>query len=406
MNDLPRRVSGIVSTSVLSGLAAVVPRMSEHDFFISQSVFAKITGCRVQKQFTQRLSDDLHGDIRRKDFDLSRTKHPFFGVEQEHFVFHPGKRAPSHRTTEDLWDLLIANSGFSSRCTNSSGMRLSIQRASPYGPIVISNDSCSHIIEVSFPKMDSLDAFAELYQTTWQSLEKHLSELELEIYLGSSIDDCSPRTSAMGRIAHHSHAMDLDDLLVVNWRPKESDPEGVRLKKFLQRPRLESPLFAQSFPACFTSTHVSLDLDAEEVVRRLPGLYAYEIDVPKRFAQCEVFRQVRGRCVRLLAWLENFHRPYPMLGIPDQLPTNLAEYKQLCSRCDGRDFSFVSIRDGRRVEFRSACSQPTVERVLELIRFRWESYQASVDQSALDLDSIRAKFVEACSFGAKWVASE
>jgi hypothetical protein len=353
------------------------------------------------------LRDDLHFDTRPKAFDLSRlTDLPFFGVEQEHFVFHPGKRPPSHQTTEQLWDLLIANCGFAPRCTNSSGMRLSIERASPYGPIVISNDSCSHIIEISFPKMDSLDAFAELYQTTWQTLEEHLSELELEIYLGSSIDDCWPRKSAADKNAPHSHTIDLDDLAVINWRPKESDPEGVRLKKFLQRPGLNSPVFAQSFPACFTSTHVNFDLDAEEVVRRLPGLYAHEIDVPKRFAQCEVFRQVRGRCVRLLAWLENFHRPYPMLGIPDQLPANLSEYKELCSQCDGRDFSFVSIRDSRRVEFRSACSQPTLDEVVELIRFRWESYHASVDQPSLDLDSIRVEFVEACRTGRNSLVSK
>jgi hypothetical protein len=314
-------------------------------------------------------------------------------------VFHPGKRPPSHRTTEMLWDLLIANSGFSPRCTNSSGMRLAIQRASLYGPIVISFESCSHIIEVSFPKMDSLDAFAELYLATWQTLDEHLSELELEIYLGSSIDDCWPRKPAPGKDAARSHTIDLDDVSVISWRPKESDPEGLRLKKFLQRPVLKSPLFVQSFPACFTSTHVNFDLDAEEVVSRLPGLYAHEIDVPKRFAQCEVFRQVRGRCVRVLAWLENFHRPYPMLGIPDQLPTNLSEYKELCAQCDGRDFSFESIRDSRRVEFRSACSQPTLEDVVDLIRFRWVSYQASMDQPSLDLDSIRAEFVKACEMG-------
>jgi hypothetical protein len=299
------------------------------------------------------------------------TELPYFGVEQEHFVFHPGKRPPSHRTTELLWDLLIANSGFSPRSTTSSGMRLSIERDSQYGPIVISNDSCTHIIEVAFPKMDSIDAFAELYQTTWQTLEEHLRELELEIYLGSSIDDCWPQNSAFVKDENCSNTIDLDDVSVINWRPKESEPEGTRLKKFLQRQRLEDPLFTQSFPACFTSTHINFDLDAEEVIRRLPGLYAHEVDVPKRFTQCKVFRGVKGQCVRLLAWLANYHRPYPMLGIPDRLPISLAEYNELCSQCDGRDYSFVSIRDARRVEFRSACSQPTVYDVLELIRFRW-----------------------------------
>jgi hypothetical protein len=254
--------------------------------------------------------------------------------------------------------------------------------------------------------MDSLDAFAELYQTTWQTLEEQLSELELEIYLGSSIDDCWPRKSAADKNAARSHTIDLDDVSVINWRPKESEPEGARLRKFLQRQRLEDPLFTLSFPACFTSTHINFDLDAEEVIRRLPGLYAREIDVPIRFTQCKVFREVKGQCVRLLAWLANYHRPYPMLGIPDRLPVSLTEYKELCSQCDGRDYSFVSIRDARRVEFRSACSQPTVDDVLELIRFRWESYQSAMDHPSLDWDSVRVEFVEACRAGRNSLVSK
>lgn len=403
-----RKTQRTASTEVLSSLPTVNPEPIVPEFFIWKQNFAKIQHRRVQKLPSQVwLRDSQHFATRPRAFDLSRlTELPFFGVEQEHFVFHSGKRPPSHRTTECLWDLLIANSGFSTRCTNSTGMRLSIQRPSPYGPIVISNDSCSHIIEVSFPKMDSLDAFEELYQTTWHALEQQLLELELEIYLGSCIDDCSPRKSVGGQNSPHPHTIDLDDLDVINWRPKETDPEGVRLKKFLQRPGLESPLFAQSFPACFTATHINFDLDAEEVIIRLPGLYACEIDVPTRFTQCKTFLEGSGRCVRLLAWLANFHRPYPMLGIPDRLPSNLKEYETLCSQCDGRDFSFVSIRDARRVEFRSACSQPTVDDVLELIRFRWESYQSAMDQPSLDLDTIRAEFVEACRTGRSSLVSE
>lgn len=334
------------------------------------------------------------------------TELPFFGVEQEHFVFHSGKRPPSHRTTECLWDLLIANSGFSARCTNSTGMKLSIQRPSEYGPVVVSNDSCTHIIEVSFPKMDSLNAFAELYCETWQTLEQHLSELELEIYLGSSIDDCAPQNRTSNSNLQTSDSIDLNDVKTINWRPKESEPEGARLKKFLQRPHLNSPLFTPSFPACFTSTHINFDLDAAEAIRRLPGLYAHETDVPRRFSQCKTFQQVQGQCVRLWAWLENYHLPYPMLGIPDRWPMSIEDYKVLCSQCDGRDYSFVSIRDARRVEFRSACSQPTVDDVLELIRFRWESYRSAMDQPSLDLDTIRAEFVEACRTSRGSLSSE
>jgi len=278
-------------------------------------------------------------------------------------------------------------------------MCLSIECSSRFGPVVISNDSCTHIIEVSFPKMHSIDAFVELYQSTWQELEEHLTELELEIYIGSCIDDCTPRNSAANEKPKRPHAIDLNDLDMVNWRPKETDQEGARLSSFLKRRELKSPLFVRSFPACFTATHVNLDVDAEDVIKRLPGLYIREAEVPSRFSQCGTFRQVRGKCVRLLAWLENFHRPYPMLGIPDRLPRSVEEYREICSKCDGRDFSFVSIRDAHRVEFRSACSQPTIDDLLELIQFRLESYRSSKDMHPMDLDFIRNEFKSACLMG-------
>lgn len=319
-------------------------------------------------------------------------------------MFHAAKKPPTHETIEQLWNLLIQEEGFSERFRDQCGMRLSIQKDSVFGPIFLSNDSCTHILEVSFPKLNCFDAFAEMYCVTWDMVRRHLARLDLEVYYGSSIDDCAPTLSSVNAISesdafHGGQHIDVNDVTTVYWRPKESDRGGVRLKKFLQRTELSSTLFCRCFPACFAATHVNIEVDAQEVINKLPSLYAAELQVPGRFSQCRKFRGFKGQCVRLLAWLENFSKPYPMIGIPDALPRSMDEYRWLCSQCDGRDFSFVSIRDARRVEFRSACSQPTVEDVLELIRFRWESYQSAVDQPSLDLDSIRAEFVEACRTG-------
>lgn len=269
-------------------------------------------------------------------------------MEQEHFVFHADGSSPTQSDIDEMWRSL-AGTGFKPRGVNEQGQVLSLQRNTDWGPLVVTNDSCTHILEVAFPKMRDLVAFESLYLETWGLLVQKLSDLGLRLQFGAALPN------------------GVGD---VNWRPKESDADGKRLRSIVTRAPLPSPLFHASFPACFAATHVSLEIAQEEAMERLPHFYAFEYLVPLYFSNSPEFQGVRKHCVRPLAWVANFHLPYPLLGIPEPLPKTLKIYEQLRAECFGRDYSFIAIRSTSRVEFRSACSQNTVDDVLRLVRFR------------------------------------
>ncbi len=200
-----------------------------------------------------------------------------------------------------------------------------------------------------FPPYRSLSAFRRDYCETWDLVSEQLRGMGLKIRPGGALPT---------------------PVREVHWRPKETDPEGERLYKFVHREPLNTPLFHPDFPACFAATHVSLGVGEAEAIRLLPGYYAFEFLVPLWFSTSPQFQSVQAHCVRPLAWEANFHKPYPLLGIPDPIPRDLTEYEQYRSQCSLRDYSFVAIRNAERLEFRSACSQPTIEAVEQLIRFR------------------------------------
>lgn len=282
---------------------------------------------------------------------LSTTTHRAFGIEQEHFIFDETGATPTPEAIENLWSILIQE-GFQVRGVSPEGTVLSIERMTDDGPLVITNDSCTHIIEAAFPKMNCLQRFRELYEATWDQLRDKLQLLGLAIQLGGSLREAPSE---------------------IHWRQKESDPKGERLKKFLTRNAIDHPLFCQAFPACFAATHVSLEMPAQEAIAKLPYFYSREYLVPLEFSTSKEFQGVHAHCIRPLAWLANFHQPYPLLGIPESIPTTLEEYQQMQTQCSGRDYSFVAIRDANRLEFRSACSQNSIDDVERLLRFRLES---------------------------------
>ena len=101
--------------------------------------------------------------------------------------------------------------------------------------------------------------------------------------------------------------------------------------------------------------------------------------------------------------MANFPPSYCLLGIPDPIPGSLSEYEQMRQASQIRDYSFVSIRNADRVEFRSACSQDSVDDILWLIRFRLAVARACGRDISPTLDNPQARFIAACTTGpAPW----
>ncbi len=305
------------------------------------------------------------------------TTHRAFGVEQEHFIFDKNNAPPTPESIDLLWNWMIRD-GYKVRGLCSEGTVLSVEQMTDDGPLVVTNDSCTHIIEVAFPKMTCLKRFRKLYEVTWNYLRDKLGRLKLEIHFGGTLSK-APR--------------------YIFWRQKETDPKGERLNDFLKRKPIDHPLFCSAFPACFAATQVSLDLPAQEAITKLSYFYSREYLIPIEFSTSKEFQGVKANCVRLLAWAANFHQPYPLLGIPKLIPATLEEYEKMRSQCSGRDYSFVAIRDSNRIEFRSACSQNTVDAVERLVRHRLEIDCKATVAHLSSASEMRVAFEKACHSG-------
>ena len=289
---------------------------------------------------------------------MSDMTHRPFGVEQEHFILHSDGSAPSHSEIDTLYERLKRH-GFQTRGTDSNGRILSLALACEDGSLIVCNDSCTHILEVAFPVFNSLELFRNAYVETWELLKSELQPLGLRIHYGGVLD---PRPE-------------------IFWRPKDTDSTYERLQRFLARPPQQSPLYNQRFPACCAATQVSLTITHPEAYRLLPSYYAFEFLSPLIFSNSAEFLGVRRHCVRPLALMQNYPDDDPLVGIPRNIPQDEHEYGQLKKRTNNRDHSFVSIRGKNRVEFRSTCSQNTVEDVIDTVQLR-----LAVDRAVARID--------------------
>lgn len=304
---------------------------------------------------------------------MSDTSLRQYGVEQEHFVFHDDGTPPTHEEIERLWAGLCS-CDFQIHAVNNHGRVLSVARILPQGFVVVSNDGCTHIVEVALPPYRVLSEFRRDYCETWDLVEQQLSGMGLHIRLGGALP--TPPSN-------------------VFWRPKDSDPEGERMNKLVHRDPLCTTLYHPDFSACFAATQVSLGIEDNDAIRLLPGYYSFEFLVPLWFSTSPSFLAVKAPCVRPLAFDQNFHQPYPLLGIPDSIPRDLNEYAELRSQCSLRDYSFVAIRNAERLEFRSACSQPTIDAIEQLIRFRL-AIDLAVRDGVVGNWNPRTAFYDAC----------
>lgn len=307
---------------------------------------------------------------------IDQTDRPF-GVEQEHFILHADGTPPNH-SEMDLLYFRLKGSGFRTRATDRQGRILSVAAKLREGELVVCNDACTHILEVAFPVFNSLDHFRNVYVETWDLLHSVLQSLGLKIHYGGALE---PRSE-------------------IFWRPKETDPDGTRLARFLSRTPLNNPLYHQDFPAWFAATHVSLTLPDAEAYRLLPKYYAFEFLSPLAFSTSRKFQGVERHCIRPLAWFQNFPEEDPLVGIPGNIPTEIAEYDRARESACCRDYSFVSIRGGNRLEFRSTCSQETVDDLIDAIQLRL-AVDRLVQQMDLPIQGIspRADFLEVAEEG-------
>jgi hypothetical protein len=322
------------------------------------------------------VSDLRERDAVRREGRGVKT-HCLFGVEQEDFILRADGAAPDHADIDRLYRILCGHV-FHAAAASPTGVVLAIARTTPWGQVVVANDTFTNVLEVAFPPLDDLEVFCGLFLETYGQLHEALTRCGLEMKPGGAMDP--------GGTLHA--------------RPKGDDPDGSRLRDILARPTLSHPLFRRELPACVAATQVSLGVPHTEAVNRLPWYYHCEPLVPLLFGNSPEFNGVRGRCMRPLAWMANFAADHPLLGMPTVIPCSLEQYAQARRDAAVRDYSFVSLRAPGRVEFRSACSQDSLTEIVRLIRFRLAVDLASHRAFAGCGRDSRERFIAACTHGA------
>ena len=302
--------------------------------------------------------------------------HRRFGVEQEQFILHEDGTPPSHDEMDRLYELLQKQS-YGVCAADARGRVLAVERSTESGSLVVTNDCYTHVLEVAFPPFDNLDVFRRVALEEFSLIGAALQELGLAVRPGAALNP--------------PHEMSA--------RPKATDPNGARLNAVLTRAAIDHPLFHPALPACIAATQVSLNIPDAEAIRKLSSFYQFEPLIPLLFGNSPEFNGVRGWCVRPLAWMANFPSSYSLLGVPDPVPGSLSEYEQMRQSSKSRDYSFVSIRSADRVEFRSACSQDSLDDILWLIRFRLAVDRACERDTSPPRDNPRARFIAVCTTG-------
>jgi hypothetical protein len=299
-----------------------------------------------------------------------------FGVEQEHFVLHDDASPPTHVEIDEFYRRLAAR-GFRTSSRTVAGRMLAVECEFGGTKVKVTNDACTHLLEFVFPPLDDLQSFRSLYEALLPIVQDALSSLGLVIRHGGFLD---PPPAP------------------VHWRFTESDPEGRRLSATLTRPASNSRFYRSAIPACIAATQVSLTIPAEDAYPRLRDYYAFEFLVPLYFSNSRRFSGFEARCVRPLSLAASIVDCNPMVGVPRRIPTSAEEYRRECERCLLRDYSFVSVRSSNRLEFRSACSQSSIDAIVDLIGFR-QAVAAAVSGGIEPVPFDSAEVFEAACLG-------
>jgi hypothetical protein len=134
------------------------------------------------------------------------------------------------------------------------------------------------------------------------------------------------------------------------------------------------------FPALIAATHIHLNVFEESMLPCLPTLYQQEDALLNEFSREQTFKGEHGNRHRSKFYESTLGVDYILRTIPKIIPTSLVDYCALYNNShqlfpnDGfypvRDLTYIRPTRYGTVEFRSACSFKSIERILQLTEQR------------------------------------
>lgn len=270
----------------------------------------------------------------------------------------------------------LANSKYRISSTDADLKPLSVNRDTEDGYISVKNDFCTHIIEFALPPRGSPSALRALYVEVYDDIANALEKRNLKIKFGGSLKTPPKEISIL---PGHPRT---------EWLATRDLPGGF------------NPLVFRYFTSLMCATQVHLNILDENFFRYLSRFYSLEFIFPLIFTNSSNYNGSTGHCVRPLAWEANFFPSYLATSFPTKIPTDQLAYSQMLLETVGfqRDYSFICPRQTGSVEFRSTCSQDSVEEILNLVAMRIAAANFASSSSPITLSN-RDDFYSVCRTG-------
>lgn len=272
-----------------------------------------------------------------------------FGIEQEHFIFKNGK-APE-KDEMHMFFYKLNKYGFKTSEINSENNIGTVIKETKNGSVFIKNDFCTHILEIVFPPLENVSDFLSIYDETLSIIQAVLTELGIEIHYGGCLSSLPEKINLY---APNSHTSLRQELLI---------------NRQLTLHTLAHPYFF----AAMCSTQVHLNIFKSNLYTCLPRLYAYDYIAILLFSNSKNFNGFLAHCVRPLLYKYNFQNDYLVNGYPEKIPASFAEYENMLATAKNliKDYSLIIPREKfGTIEFRSNCSQNSVNEIISLIALR------------------------------------
>jgi hypothetical protein len=308
-------------------------------------------------------------DVRRLDY----------GIEQEQFAFKADGVPPSREEIIGVLETLAAR-GMAPKAYDREGTLIAVKRETPDGPLVMKNDFCSHIFEMAFPPVRSVAAFTGIYREAEVLAREVLGGFGISAQPGGSL-------AAMPR--------------EIVQRASDSDHVQKRMDRYEGRPLPRRPFSHRYFFAGMCSIHCHLNVLDDAFYPRLPAMYSVEYLVPLLYSESPVFNGRRAHCTRPLMYRDGFCLAYRATAIPEPIPATRAAYGEFIahSRDFIRDYSFIAPSWRGTVEFRTACNQPSLDEIIEVLALRVALVMGVARGYWRERPNLRALFWNACLTG-------
>jgi hypothetical protein len=306
-----------------------------------------------------------------------------FGIETEYIVRHKldRERYLSRMEFETVCNTLKSKYGYKSRSVDDIA-RLSID--TELGFVCIKPDFAYNILEISYPPRRAPDELRDLIEKITDQIDTSLSEIGFTRAESSVV----PRTP-------------------FNFDLVEFERHSLWLTFFTKRNEKSSPFFFPEYPAMTAATQVHLNILDETFFARLPLMYELEWFAVSRFSKSRIFNEQKNTCSRVLLVDTTLGKDYPLRTVPSKVPNSIEQYLDLLLQTPkyfpkdpfypSKDYTFIRPRPFGSVEFRSTCSQSSVEDQLKICAFRaLQVAYASVQNKIIPINSPREVMIENC----------